>query len=321
MSVLILAHPSDTVADLVADELEGRGMAVARLTPSAFPRKLTMAARLKDGGRWSGTLTTSDGRRIELGEIRAVWRRSASQFVLDGRMTAPERAFAYGEARRGFGGVLAALGDCLWVNDPVAASRAEYKPAQLAAAAEAGLPVPDTLVTSDPQAAHDWAKQLARPIVYKPLSGVWHADEGRLRLMYTTPIEDPDDLLDPRLSLTAQMFQERVPLGFAVRATVVGERVFAARIDTDSPQAQEDWRSDYDSLRHSVFELPDAVSAGLVDLHRRLGLVYGAADLIYNDLSGRFVFLETNQNGEFGWIARRTGLPIPAAIADLLERA
>ncbi|CAM3731230.1 MvdC/MvdD family ATP grasp protein [Nocardiopsis rhodophaea] len=321
MTVLVLAHPSDNVADCVAEELEARRTAVVRLNPSAFPQRLRMAARLADTCRWSGTLTADDGEVIELDAIRAVWRRSASQFVLDDRMTAPERAFAYGEARRGFGGVLAALGDCLWVNDPVAAASAEYKPVQLAAASEIGLCVPETLITSDPQAAHDWAKELGRPIVYKPMSGVWHADEGQLRLMYTTPIADPGELLDPHLSLTAQMLQERVPLGFAVRATVVGDRVFAARIDTDSLAAQEDWRSDYEALHHSVIELPGTVATALVDLHRRLGLVYGAADLIYDDISGRFVFLETNQNGEFGWIAHHTGLPIPAAIADLLERA
>lgn len=55
-----------------------------------------------------------------------------------------------------------------------------------------------------------------------------------------------------------------------------------------------------------------------MELHARLGLVYGAVDLIIEP-SGRVVFLETNQGGEFGWIAEETGLPIPAAVADLLE--
>jgi hypothetical protein len=31
-------------------------------------------------------------------------------------------------------------------------------------------------------------------------------------------------------------------------------------------------------------------------------------------------FLETNQGGEFGWLAEQTGLPIPEAVADLLEK-
>ncbi|WP_156184775.1 hypothetical protein [Allosalinactinospora lopnorensis] len=87
-------------------------------------------------------------------------------------------------------------------------------------------------------------------MVYKPLSGVWHADEGQVRLIHTTPIDDPDDLLDPKPGLTAHLFQERIPVAYAVRAVVVGERVFAARIDADSPTAQQDWRADYESLRH-----------------------------------------------------------------------
>lgn len=318
MTVLVLAHPSDTVADLVVENLETRRVSVARLNPSRFPQHLRMAARIGDVPRWAGSLTTDTNEVISLAEIRAVWRRSASQFVLDERMTGPELAFAYSEARRGFGGVLAALGNCLWVNNPVAAAHAEYKPVQLAAAAEVGLHVPETLITSDPQAAHDWAKKLGRPIVYKPLSGVWHADEGALRLIYTTPIDDPDELLDPRMALTAQLFQERIPVAYAVRAMVVGKRVFAARIDTDSLAAQQDWRSDYESLRHSVIDLPHATNTALVELHRRLGLVYGATDLVC-DTSDRLWFLETNQAGEFGWISHSTGLPIPAAIADLLE--
>lgn len=320
MLVLILAHPSDAVADLVGDELAARGVPSARLNPSAFPQRVTMAARISSPRKWSGILTLDEGNVIELADVHAVWRRQASQFVLDERMSAPEKAFAYGEARRGFGGVLAALGHCRWVNDPVAAARAEYKPVQLAAAAEVGLRVPETLITSDPQAAHDWAKDLGRPIVYKTLSGIWHADEGQVRLIYTSPVEDPSQLLDPRLGLTAHLFQEQIQVDFAVRAIVVGDRVLTARIDPGSQAARQDWRADYDSLDYSAIDLPDEVSGALVRLHRRLGLEYGAADLLC-DASGRLLFIETNQNGEFGWIADATGLPIPSAVADLLEGA
>src|SRR5436190_13250110 len=129
MAVLILAHESDAVADRVGVELAVRGVPVVRLNPSAFPRRLSMDARISsDRQIWTGRLSTADGEVIELADIRSVWQRRASQFVMDEHMSAPERAFAYGEARRGLGGVLAALGRCLWVNEPMAAARAEYKP-------------------------------------------------------------------------------------------------------------------------------------------------------------------------------------------------
>lgn len=319
MTVLVLAREGDQVAERVTAELGRRGTGVVQLNPSRFPTRLTMAAHLRDSGGWGGLITDEDGQGIDLAGIRAVWQRRATPFVMDERMSAPERAFAYGEARRGFGGVLSALDRCLWVNDPMAAARAEYKPLQLAEAARVGLAIPETVITSDPPAAHDWASKLGRPIVYKPMNGVVHADEGEIRLLYTAPVVDPVGLLDPAFGFTAQMLQERIPKAFEARVTVVGREIFAVRIDASSTAAQEDWRSDYDSLAYSVIKLPHDLKAKLLMLMSRLGLVYGAFDLIH-DTCGRWVFLEVNQGGEFGWLADKTGLPIYSAMADLLEK-
>lgn len=316
---VVLAREGDKVADRVATELRGRGTGVVQLNPSRFPTRLTMAACLRDSGTWDGLITDEDGHEIELAGIRAVWQRRATPFVMDERMSSPERAFAYGEARRGFGGVLTALDHCRWVNDPMAAAHAEYKPLQLAEAARVGLAIPETVITSEPRTAYDWAMELGRPIVYKPMNGVVHADEGKVRLLYTAPVADRASLLDPAFGLTAQMLQERISKAFEARVTVVGRDVFAVRIDASSAAAQEDWRADYDALIYSAIRLPPDLKAKLLMLMSRLGLVYGAFDLIY-DTSGRWVFVEVNQGGEFGWIADKTGLPIYSAMADLLEQ-
>jgi hypothetical protein len=37
------------------------------------------------------------------------------------------------------------------------------------------------------------------------------------------------------------------------------------------------------------------------------------------EASGRWVFLETNQNGEWGWLSDEAGLPVAGALADLLK--
>ena len=42
-----------------------------------------------------------------------------------------------------------------------------------------------------------------------------------------------------------------------------------------------------------------------------------AVDLIC-DRAGQWIFLETNQAGEWGWLAAETGVPVAAALADLL---
>ena len=50
---------------------------------------------------------------------------------------------------------------------------------------------------------------------------------------------------------------------------------------------------------------------------RRLGLLYGAIDLVETP-DGRHVFLELNPSGEFFWLEQQPGLPISAALADIL---
>lgn len=323
-AVLILTDETDGTAERVAAELRFRDVPVVIVDAADFPQKLSMAATIGPGRAWDGRLaTTSGGQVLDLAEVGAVYYRRPTQFVMDERMSAPERVFAYGEARYGFGGVLNALGagsrPCLWVNAPVPAAQASYKPVQLAAATAAGLAVPESIITSDPHAAHAWATELGRPIIYKPLGGIWHADEGQVRALYTTRVQDVAELLDPKLSLTAHLFQEAVPKRFEVRAIVVGARVFAARIDAGSDAARQDWRADYDALSYAEYQLPAEVCAALVDLHARLDLVYGAVDLIC-DTSGRWVFLETNPAGEWGWLAREIGLPVASALAELMQK-
>jgi len=54
-----------------------------------------------------------------------------------------------------------------------------------------------------------------------------------------------------------------------------------------------------------------------IRLVERLGLCYGAIDMILTP-DGRYVFLEINPSGQYAWIEMQTGLPISAAICDLL---
>jgi hypothetical protein len=50
---------------------------------------------------------------------------------------------------------------------------------------------------------------------------------------------------------------------------------------------------------------------------KSLGLVFGTVDMKI-DASGDYHFLEVNAQGQFLWIEIETGLPLSAAMADLL---
>jgi glutathione synthase/RimK-type ligase-like ATP-grasp enzyme len=111
--------------------------------------------------------------------------------------------------------------------------------------------------------------------------------------------------------------QRWVPKAFEVRGFVVGDRVFAAAIHAGSEASYVDWRNDYATLRYERIEPPANVAAGALACCREVGLVYGAFDFVIRP-DGRWVFLECNPGGQYGWIEDAIDVPITETIADIL---
>ncbi len=181
--------------------------------------------------------------------------------------------------------------------------------------AEAGLRIPRTLIMNDPQHARHFA-QAVGTVAYKALQG---SPLVGGKSLYTTIIRSPTAIGDS-VRHTAHLFQEFIPKQFEVRLTVVGRQMFAARIDAHSNAAKADFRADYDNLTYQPIELPEHVAEGIRLLMHRFGLLYAAHDFLVTE-DGQWVYLETNPNGQWGWIEVHTGLPIAAALASLLGGA
>jgi glutathione synthase/RimK-type ligase-like ATP-grasp enzyme len=100
---------------------------------------------------------------------------------------------------------------------------------------------------------------------------------------------------------------------------VVGERVFAAEIDSQrANHTRHDWRHhDTAHTPHRVHDLPAKWRVACVRMVAELGLLFGAIDMILTP-DGRYVFLELNPNGEYLWIEHLTGLAISDAVCELL---
>lgn len=312
--VVVLTQQGDATADMVIRELDTRDVPVFRFDTADFPRSLTLTGLFD--GVWHGVLRGPEG-SVALESIRSVYFRRPTGFSFPGGMTDAERRFAGNEARRGIGGVLMSL-PCLWLNHPSRIADAEYKPFQLTAAAACGLAVPRTVLTNDPSAADKIRDHLGQEIVYKTLASASVVDGATLVFVYTTAVT-PDILSDQRLALTANQFQSRVPKARDVRATVVGDQVFAATLTCDTPRGELDWRADYAAVRYSTTQLPAPVEAALVTLVHRLGLRFCAADFVVTPDDAHY-FVDLNPSGEWGWLEKETGLPIAAAVADLLAK-
>ncbi|SDP30727.1 ATP-grasp ribosomal peptide maturase, SAV_5884 family [Actinopolyspora xinjiangensis] len=302
-TVAVITREHDVTADLVVAELHRREVPVFRFDLSGFPEGLTQRVRLTGRDpRWHGSIRDVH-RRLELTGLRAVWLRKPSGFAPHPTMTATERQCAAAEARAGLGGLLTSLSGARWINHPHANAAAKDKPHQLRAAVACGLPVPDTLLTNDPEAAREFcAEHRETGVIHKPLRGGPGTGDGRHVALWARPVTP--ELVTDGVARTTHLFQERVPCAYPVRLTVVDDRMFAVRLDPPQHGRAVDRRAHpSESLRYTPVEVPAGVAA---------------ADLIVTP-EGRWVFHgDLNPNGQWGWIAAHTGLPIARAIADAL---
>lgn len=308
--VLVCTAYEDPTADLVIAELNRRQVPVLRFDPGRdFPTAVALAARTGEGG-WDGQLTVGD-RTAGLSAVRALYHRRPSSYGTDSGEQAAR--FAAQENRRGLGGVLSALPGCLYLSHPQAIARAEYKPAQLAAATHAGFRVPATLITNDPGKARQFCAE--GPTIYKPLHAGAYEVESEPAGIWAAPVGAED--IDNAVSHSAHLFQVQVSKVADVRAVVVGEQVFSARIT--GPPGVVDWRSEYRSLIYERITCPNVIHRALSRFLAGFGLNFGAFDFAVT-ADGAWWFLECNPNGQWAWLEDAAGLPITHAIADLLEK-
>jgi ATP-grasp ribosomal peptide maturase len=316
VTVLVLTAPDDDTATRVCRELEASARAFVRIDLGDFPDAVSFAMRGPHGG-WAGHL--SDGcRELALSQVTAVYYRRPSSFRLPAHMPVPQRRFAAAEARHGWAGLLSSL-RVRFVNHPSRVADAELKPAQMQVASEVGFRVPRTVITSEGAAARAFIRDVGR-VVYKPLTPAFVHEQRRTKLVYATLVQS-DELDDAAIALGPCQFQEFIAKRHDVRLTVVGGMCFAAVIHAGSVESYVDWRADYGSLSYEPIATPEPVAAAVTAYLRRFGLAFGCFDFTVGpgpDGPDTWWFLECGPNAQWGWIAHHTGLPIAAAIADLL---
>ncbi|HVF88892.1 MAG TPA: MvdD family ATP-grasp ribosomal peptide maturase [Blastocatellia bacterium] len=319
MSVLIITKSDDNESiALVTDAIKERGGRAYRFDTDRFPTELKLTAA-HDKTSERVTVSGPEG-DLDLGGVTAIWHRRLN---VGGRLPASMdnqlRQACIGESRATFYGLLASL-DAFRMDRAPYIRHAENKQLQLRVAAELGLETPRTLITNEPDPVRDFMKACEGRVITKMLSSFAIYEEGREKVVFTNPVS-PDDLEDlGGLSYCPMTFQEMVPKALELRVTLVGDRVFAASIDSQSSdRALHDWRRDglgmIDDWKE--YELPEDVTRRLLRLMDYFGLNYGAVDIIVTP-EGRHVFLEINPVGEFFWLERVPGLPISKAIADVL---
>ena len=307
--ILIISHPGDAHTQQVARALQRRGHLPLLLDFSRFPSKSSI--RLDFGRSHTKYLQDAEWGDVDLCEVRSVWWRRPQPFDIPQGITHPlYRMFAVAEARELFGG-LSGLLDALWINVPERDDLAHRKVFQLRTAERLGMALPDTLVTTSPEAAREFVQRRGGAhTVVKAFSGTPQAWR-ETRLIGEAELAQLDTV-----RFAPVIFQAYVP-GVDVRVTVIGEQIFAADIDIGEGDYPVDFRMNYESIRMRPVTLPSSVQRNIRALMTSLGLIYGAIDFRRTP-DGQYVFLEINPAGQWLFVEQHTGQPITDAVANAL---
>lgn len=316
--VLIVSNRSDAHVPLVERELARQGVAYFTLNTECFGGSAVGEFKLDAESSYSQFI--AGNQVLSLAGLTAVWYRRPEPPAVAAHLSTEAKAFAEAELKAFLDGLLA-LPTCRWLSDPEQIRRAGHRLLQLGIARDLGFEVPPTLVSQRPEVIREFARTMRRPLVAKLVSkGPPRAATPESQyVVFTEMLDDAALENDAVLALCPAIYQPYIDKAYELRVTVVGGQVFACRIDSQaSPRTRVDWRHyDLPHTPHLPYELPERQRSQCLALVDRLGLAFGAIDLIVTP-DGNTCFLEINPNGQWGWIEELTGMPIAAAHAKFL---
>jgi hypothetical protein len=304
----VLAQPDDVHALAVAECVRELGGRADIFDSALFPASSRASLSLENG---SQALFEIEQRSLDASPrstYDSVWLRRPRPHTVSPQYQSDVRGFAQSSSRvLLFGGIFATAR--VVINPPTANAGANYKPFQVALAARCGLKIPHTLVTNDPEDARRFVQRLDRSI-YK-VAATWRFDLKETRVVNKSDLQALDGIADCPV-----IFQELIEGRADIRATVVGNRIFAAEVDLgDMPPEQVDGRFRSRNFRECT--LPESVQSSLLRFHREAGLIYGAYDFRV-DRDGEYVFLEVNPEGQYLFVEIETEQKISFEIARVL---
>ncbi|MBN9452147.1 MAG: hypothetical protein J0I42_09355 [Bosea sp.] len=319
-AVLMISTKLDPHVDAVLAILEKRAVPCFRLNTDHFHEEYRVA--MADGVE--GTIRIADrwGRSCVFPQgLRAVWMRKPEPSLPPPGIEDEGIVEYVRDEMREFMGFLPMDSRVPWINNPDENRRHQRKFPQLRLAQSLGLRVPRSIITNDPEAAEAFFATCPDGVICKPMLMGSHYIDGAHHVAYTRRVPPGEfAALKASIALCPTYLQEAIEKDHELRVTIVGDRLFNCRIDSQGVAgAEQDWRAvDTIKLPHRIEPLRPDVDKALRAYLKQCGLRFGAFDLIVTP-EGEHVFLELNPNGQWYWVELATGAPMAEAMADLLE--
>lgn len=301
MLVLLWGLSTEGTLAAVREELVGLGVPVAMVDQH---RVLETGIRLRVGREVEGAVRTGDG-WTDLAAVSAAYLRpyDSRRLPAVAREESGSPAWCHALAVDHAVASWSEVTPALVVNRPRAMAGNNSKPYQLEEIRKLGFDVPESLVTTDPDAAREFWEHHG-DVIYKSVSAT-RSMVSRLRPEHAGRLAD--------VSFCPTQFQRYVP-GTDYRVHVVGTDLFACEVISEA----DDYR--YPG-RHGVEiqarRLPRDVEDRCRSLAAAARLPVAGIDLRRTPEGGWYCF-EVNPSPAFTYYESMTGQPIGNAIARLL---
>ena len=177
-----------------------------------------------------------------------------------------------------------------WISHPEATRAAHNKLVQLRTAVRAGMRVPRTIVSQDPDRVRRFCADVGGRVIVKPVSGAQATP-------VMTGLVTPELLVDDDIRISPAIYQECISGSRHLRVCCFGSELHCALLESDSL----DWRYPLDA-EVSPFTLDTTTARRVHQVVRSLGLRMGIIDMklgpdkepIWFEINpqGQFLFLE-----------------------------
>lgn len=255
-------------------------------------------------------LATSEGRKISPQDAEVLWLRRPKALQQLNGLVFPDhqRNLINNDTNGALSGALQIQFRGTWISDPTATERASNKVTQLHVAVEAGMRVPETLISQSTTEVSEFYHRLHKRIIVKPVVGT----PGPL--VFTQIVSEEHLLCSDSIRACPAIYQEFVPGTRHIRLNQFGDDIFAFSID--SPKV--DWRPDL-NVPVNVWPVPTELRKKTTLFLERLNLRMGILDFKETP-EGEIVFFEVNPQGQFLFLEGLTKSPLTERFADFLEQ-
>lgn len=316
--VLLITNKDDVTTDFIVNRLNKIGAKYYRLNTEDLMSSIGINFDIE---RNEYVLIDQEkNQNVDLSSVKSVYyRRPVLPKIKIGSLSEGENEFVIREIAYLLEGLYKILNDRFWISPVTSIREAENKIYQLLVARDIGLEIPVSLITTSQAKAETFLKQLKGNCVIKPIKNGKIDNHENPMVVFTSLITCGDIGLMDGVKNCPTYLQSKIEKVADIRVTVVGKKVFSTKIHSQEfEETMIDWRKGENTkIRHERIKLPPEIEVKCMELIDRLGLHFGAIDFVL-DRDTRYVFLEINPNGQWGWIEKRLGYDISGEIVQLL---